>query len=175
MFEIRVICDPADVDQVVTALGQTFDLRHVQARPTRDRRRTRLYATADHHMDPRAWPSPRDAYALAPTIADEFGWMVDVVATAEGFAEMDRDFYLRRAALLDRMALRDEFDLFSDGDAAETAQAAALYLLDMDKGHYKRRVPAQAEADPRGYVRREYAAWRQQEQRRDRTADHPDA
>ncbi|MEU9346374.1 hypothetical protein AB0D74_34715 [Streptomyces sp. NPDC048278] len=66
MFEIRIICDPDDTDRVTTALTGTFTAGAVRTYPTRDGKRTRLYATADHRPDPEPFPAPETAYALAP-------------------------------------------------------------------------------------------------------------
>ena len=111
-----------------------------------------IRVTADHHPEPGAWPTPEKAYALAPSIISEIGWTFRTVAARECFTQMDREYYLRKAALLDRIALLDEPDE-PDGDATETAEAAALYLLDMDH------APTHAAKNPRGYVRHEYARW----------------
>ncbi|MEU4465676.1 hypothetical protein AB0G20_18485 [Streptomyces sp. NPDC024017] len=148
MFEIRVICDPADSDRVTTALTAAFATGAVRRRRTRDGAQTRLYLTADHLPAPADWPTPEQAYAKAPSIVSEIGWTARTIATAECFTELDRDFYLRKAALLDRIALMDEpQDLFSE--ATETAHAAAVSLLDMDQ-------PGVI-CDPRAYVRQQYA------------------
>ncbi|MDK1348047.1 hypothetical protein QNO09_33150 [Streptomyces sp. 378] len=148
MFEIRVICDPADTDRVTTALTTAFTTGVLRRRRTRDGARTRLYLTADHIPDPADWPSPEQAYAKAPSIVSEIGWTARTIATAECFTELDREFYLRKAALLDRIALMDEpEDLFSE--ATETAHAAALSLMDTDQ-------PGLI-CDPRAYVRQQYA------------------
>ncbi|MFB8350258.1 hypothetical protein [Streptomyces niveus] len=64
-----------------------------------------------------------------------------------------REYWLRKAALLDRVALRCE-RAGVHGEASADAEAAALYLVDTDRA----RTPA-TDADPRGYVRREYACW----------------
>ena len=107
-----------------------------------------IRVTADHHPEG-VWPMPEKAFALAPSIISEIGWTFRTVAARECFTQMDREYYLRKAALLDRIALLDE----PDGDATETAEAAALYLLDMDH------APTHAAKNPRGYVRHEYARW----------------
>ncbi|AOP46048.1 hypothetical protein [Streptomyces lydicus] len=93
------------------------------------------------------WPTPEEAYANAPTIAYEQTW---TESTANASAdELDRDWYLRHAALLDRMALRDDPD--QDTCAAEDAEATAIVLLDIDQ--------APRGCDPRAYVRQQYALW----------------
>ncbi|MFD9037957.1 hypothetical protein [Streptomyces bottropensis] len=148
MFEIRVICDPADTDRVTTALTTTFATGDVRRYPTRDGKRTRLYLTADHRPEPEGWPTPEQAYAGAPSINSEIGWISHSLADARCYTELDREFYLRKAALLDRIALLDEPDA-PDGDATQTAHAAAVFLLDTDR-------PG-AICDPRAYVRQQYA------------------
>ncbi|MFB7323634.1 hypothetical protein [Streptomyces sp. NPDC056190] len=150
MFEIRVICDPADTDRVTAALSGAFAAGAIRTYPSRDGKRTRLYVTADRRTDPGPWPTPDEAYALAPSIISEIGWTTHTVATAACFTELERDYYLRKAALLDRIALLDEPDA-PHGDATETAEAAALHLLDMDQ-------PGVI-CDPRAYIRQQYAHW----------------
>ncbi|MFG2345910.1 hypothetical protein [Streptomyces phaeochromogenes] len=95
------------------------------------------------------FPTPEQAYANAPSILDEIGWTARTLAALECFTELDRDFYLRKAALLDRIALLDEPD--APGDVTQTAVAAAFYLIDTDR--------ADVTDDPRDYVRRQYAYW----------------
>ncbi|MBV1941026.1 hypothetical protein KUF83_31350 [Streptomyces sp. BV286] len=93
------------------------------------------------------FPTPEQAYANAPSILDEIGWTARTLANLECFTELDRDFYLRKAALLDRIALLDEPD--APCDATETAVAAARYLADIDQ--------PDVTCDPRAYVRHQYA------------------
>ncbi|MFE9648186.1 hypothetical protein ACFYO0_29530 [Streptomyces sp. NPDC006365] len=147
MFEIRVICDPSDTDRVVAALDSTFTTGTVTVYPTRDRTRNRLYVRADHRTVSESWPTPEQAYANAPSLNSEIGWTARTLATAECFTELGREFYLRKAALLDRIALYGESDGFHDD--TETAVAAALFLLDIDQ-------PGVI-CDPRAYVRQQYA------------------
>ncbi|MFD1658118.1 hypothetical protein ACFSL4_07775 [Streptomyces caeni] len=150
MFEIRVICDPADTERVTTALTAAFTGGDVRRYPTRDGERTRLYLTADHRPTPEDWPTPQQAYADAPSINSEIGWTARFLADAECYSELDREFYLRKAALLDRIALLDEPGAMGAA-ATETAEAAALMLLDMDQ--------TGVICDPRAYVRRQYVYW----------------
>lgn len=80
---------------------------------------------------------------------------------------MDREFWLRKAALLDRLALDDE-QAGIYADATEVAVNAGRRLLDIDRegpgpfglgeGPYTPLHPDSA-AEPRGYVRQEYAIW----------------
>ncbi|MET9416241.1 hypothetical protein ABZY03_19055 [Streptomyces klenkii] len=156
MFEIRVICDPADTDRIVAALDSTFTVGTVSVFPTRDGRRNRLYAGAEHRPEPEAWPTPEQAYALAPSIVREIGWTARTAASKAFGEDMDREYWLRKAALLDRVALLDE-PAPPFGDATEAAHAAAVYLLDSDR--VEQRLSERAEKDPRGYVRQEYARW----------------
>jgi len=164
MFEIRIICAPADTDRVTATLRDAFATGAVRTYPTRDGERTRLYATADHRPEPEPWPTPEEAYALAPSIISEIGWTARTLANSPCFTELERDFYLRKAALLDRIALLDEADGIS-GDASEVAVAAAWYLIDTDRtdNHNQGRPDSpevlNAGDDPRGYVRQEYAHW----------------
>lgn len=93
------------------------------------------------------WPTAEQAYADAPSILSEIGWTARTLAALECFTALDRDFYLRKAALLDRIALLDEPD--TPGDVTDTAVAAAVFLMDIDQ-------PGVI-CDPRVYVRQQYA------------------
>ena len=93
------------------------------------------------------WLTAEQAYAAAPSILDEIGWTARTVAARECFTALDREFYLRKAALLDRIALLDEPD--TPGDVTDTAVAAALYLMNLDQ--------PDVTCDPRDYVRWQYA------------------
>ncbi|MFD5541890.1 hypothetical protein ACFWIJ_29705 [Streptomyces sp. NPDC127079] len=48
MFEIRVICEPADTDRITRTLAAAFHTGPGRQYPTRDQQRVRLYFTADH-------------------------------------------------------------------------------------------------------------------------------
>ncbi|MFJ4531086.1 hypothetical protein [Streptomyces nigrescens] len=121
-------------------------------------------ATPDHAQK---WPTPDEVYAAAPSISSESDW---AIRTADEWADegLDREWYLRHAAVLDRIALRD--DAVQRTAAAEAADATAISLLDL------RRTAAVLDADaaatvlldldqaPRGYdarayVRQQYALW----------------
>ncbi|WP_406394663.1 hypothetical protein OG806_32335 [Streptomyces sp. NBC_00882] len=152
MFEIRVICDPAETEPIVAALDRTFTVGTVSVYPTRDRKRNRLYARAESKpsdAEPaKSSLTAEQAYANAPSINSEIGWAARTLAATECFTELGRDFYLRKAALLDRIALLDEPDI-PYGDATAAADAAAVFLLDMDQpGPFY---------EPRTYVRQQYA------------------
>ncbi|MFR0353568.1 hypothetical protein [Streptomyces sediminimaris] len=165
MFEIRVICEPVDTDRITTALSAAFAVGQVRDYPTRDTKRRRLYVTADHRPEPGPWPTPEEAYALAPSIVREIGWTAQTAADKPFGQDLGREYWLRKAALLDRIALRDEEDgSTSDATAVATEAARRLIAHDQDgEGDYYGAPywpehPATA-ADPRGYVRQEYAYW----------------
>ncbi|QIK07899.1 hypothetical protein G7Z12_19450 [Streptomyces sp. ID38640] len=105
-------------------------------------------ATPDHAQK---WPSPDVAYAAAPSISSESDW---ATRTANEWADegLDREWYLRHAAVLDRVALGD---VPAPGFAADEADAAAVMLLDLDQ--------ASRDYDPRAYVRQQYALWLDQQ------------
>jgi hypothetical protein len=147
VFEIRVICDPADTDRITTTLTTAFTTGDVRRYATRDGKRTRLYLTADHRPTPADWLTPEQAYADAPSINSEIGWTARFLADAECYTDLGREFYLRKAALLDRIALLDE--PAAVGNTTVTAEAAAVFLLDLDQ-------PGVI-CDPRAYVRQQYA------------------
>ncbi|MFF2641052.1 hypothetical protein ACFVUB_14520 [Streptomyces niveus] len=99
------------------------------------------------------WPSPEQAYEHAPDILSEIGWTVRAVTDAIDMPYDSgdvREYWLRKAALLDRIALRAP----GGRDSTLDANAAALYLVDTDHA----RTPA-TDTDPRGYVRHQYARW----------------
>lgn len=150
MFEIRIICDPADSDRVSQALSEAFTTGPVRQHPTRDGKRLRLYVMADHRSNTGPWPTPEETYALAPSIVSEIGWTAQIAADKPFGTRLPRDFWLRKAAVLDRIALQGESDGFH-GDAGEVASEAAVRLMDMDD--------AAVICDPRHYVRQQYAHW----------------
>ncbi|MFJ5088735.1 hypothetical protein [Streptomyces sp. NPDC088674] len=146
MFEIRIICDPADSDRVVRELGTCFRTGPARQYPARDGR-TRLYVSAEHR--PTEWPTPEEAYEGAPSILDALTAVTATAADAECFTALDRDYYLHKAAVLDRIALGPGADP-RDQTAAEDAAAC---LAGMDG------APPTAGHDSRGYVREQYALW----------------
>lgn len=164
MFEIRIICDPADTERVTTTLTETFTTGTIRRAPSRTSDRERLYVTAEHREQ---WPAPEQAYALAPSVVSEIGWTAQRAREALWpiHATVVREFWLRKAALLDRIAL-DDTTAGIHTDAPEIALNAARKLLDVDRdgdGNYGG-TPywpdhPEAIANPRGYVRQEYARW----------------
>lgn len=149
MFEIRVICDPADTDTITQALTAAFTTGPVRQHPTRDGSRTRLYITADHRPGDDQL-GPQEAYALAPSIISEIGWVAEEATGRPTFALLGREFWLRKAAVLDRIAFQDETENVTT-DAADIARQAAARLIELDR--------ATTVHDPRAYVRQQYAHW----------------
>lgn len=144
MFEIRIICKPADRERVSKALSAAFDVGAVREYAARDGKRSRLYVTADHHPGTGPWPTPEDAYTLAPSITSEIGWTAHTAARKPLGDHLPREYWLRKAAVLDRIALEDEHS-----DAAQAAIEAGHRLMRLDSSN--------AACDPRGYVRQQYA------------------
>ncbi|MCP3820309.1 hypothetical protein NLX86_20060 [Streptomyces sp. A3M-1-3] len=167
MFEIRIICDPTDTERVTTALAQAFTTGAVRRSPSRTSDKERLYVTAEHREHTEKWPTPEQAYAKAPNIISEIGWTAQRAREALWPVHQSdvREFWLRKAALLDRIAL-DDRTAGIHTDAPEVALNAARKLLDVDRdgvGNYGG-TPywpehPEAIADPRGYVRQEYGLW----------------
>ncbi|MFJ5799727.1 hypothetical protein [Streptomyces decoyicus] len=103
-------------------------------------------------MSDHTWPSPDEAYASAPHIDDELDWLNRDANDAYD-EDLDRDWYLRNAAVLDRIALDQPT---SERACTDEAEATAVLLLDLDQ--------APRGLDARAYVRQQYALW---------TADQP--
>ncbi|MFE7948399.1 hypothetical protein [Streptomyces sp. NPDC057426] len=165
MFEIRIICDPSETERVTTALAKSFTTGSVRRAPSRTSDKERLYVTAEHREDAEDWPTAEQAYALAPSIVSEIGWTARAAAEKPFGETLGREFWLRKAALLDRIAL-DDATASVYTDAPELALNAARKLLDVDRdgdGNYGGTPywPDHPEtlAHPRGYVRQEYALW----------------
>ncbi|MCL6300490.1 hypothetical protein [Streptomyces kronopolitis] len=107
---------------------------------------------ADHMQK---WPSPDEAYANAPHVSAETTRLNATSANPE--TGPDREWYLRRAALLDRLALHTAGldNAPAAHTAAEEAEETALILLALDQ--------ASPDYDPRAYVRQQYALWHAQQ------------
>ncbi|MFJ9076634.1 hypothetical protein ACIRO3_15455 [Streptomyces sp. NPDC102278] len=93
---------------------------------------------------------PEAVYATAPSVISEIGWTVRGARDCRRGVHV-REFWLRKAALLDRIALSDDDPV--GGDAATCAVEAARRLMEIDHADSSRT------ADPRGYVRQQYALW----------------
>ncbi|MEU7163857.1 hypothetical protein AB0A70_04325 [Streptomyces morookaense] len=167
MFEIRIICDPSDSERISAAVRGTFKTGAIRRLPSRTPGRERLYLKADHLVEPQLWPTPEEAYAAAPSIVHEMDWTTAFLVDSGILNPSSREFWLRKAAVLDRIALTDK-DGHLYGDADDLALKAARRLLNLDlsgDGDYGG-IPfwpehPEADANPRGYVRQEYATWRQ--------------
>ncbi|MET9409540.1 MazG-like family protein [Streptomyces sp. NPDC002935] len=115
-----------------------------------------------------AWPSPEDAYAAAPDIIREIGWTAAAARTVSSRSQDDgvgREYWLRKAAVLDRIVLSYEAEGVPNGND-DIAANAARQLIEADRDGdgdyygdpYSPEDPATL-AHPRGYVRQEYARW----------------
>ncbi len=105
---------------------------------------------------------PGDAYTDAPDFDDELAWL-QAYTDAPGF-ELNREFWLRRAALLDRLALREaeSYGAETTVPLIRTAEMAASGLVEYDTAHHglsPKGADLAAGEDHRAYVREEYRAW----------------
>ncbi len=102
------------------------------------------------------------AYVNAPDIDAELDWLRACTAAPE--FELSREFCLRRAALLDRLVLREaaNYGLEATAPLARTAELAGRCLVEHDIEH-EGLSPKGAELvtgdDHRDYVRHAYRAW----------------
>jgi hypothetical protein len=118
--------------------------------------RVRLYLTADlPPATPTPDPAAAGAYRLAPPITDEIAWITKEAQNSYPYPDHDGDYYLRKAAALDRIALTDPADM----DAAEEADAAAWSLIDSHPDWTTPYTPLPKSGDPRVIVRHVYRAW----------------
>ncbi|WP_051831416.1 hypothetical protein [Streptomyces violens] len=114
-----------------------------------------------------------DAYTDAPHLLAEMTWVTDQVATHASGTRLSREFWLRKAALLDRLAIREaeeegipEAMAEADTLAARAAHRLAQYDRERGGGPFATSngpIPPDSPLwDPsyRPYVRQEYAAWR---------------
>ncbi|MFI1103708.1 hypothetical protein [Streptomyces melanogenes] len=108
---------------------------------------------------------PEVAYASAPDIAAETEWVTRHADTPPTDASADRELRLRKAAALDRIALREEATRRSGiaieaiATAVQAAQGLAAYDAEHGSLTFRGAELAGAE-DFRAYVREEYRAWR---------------
>ncbi|MGW2376706.1 PH domain-containing protein [Kitasatospora sp. NPDC001683] len=91
-------------------------------------------------------PGPERAYAGAPEIEDERGDLEVLGKAVKRRIRLSREYLLRRAALSDRVFLRD-----GDGLALAIALRAAGQLVAHDQ--------IEVEGDQRHYVRQQYRSW----------------
>ncbi|OAR24221.1 hypothetical protein A8W25_17415 [Streptomyces sp. ERV7] len=108
---------------------------------------------------------PADAYENAPEIAREIGWVADRAAAGHPVdPAVGREFWLREAALLDRIALQETAAYAPESAvfAIRTAQEAARRLIAFDSVHSGlscRGAELATDADRRDYVREQYRRW----------------
>ncbi|WP_407077838.1 hypothetical protein [Streptomyces phytohabitans] len=179
-MEIRVICERPNEAETLKALSTVFDLGPVRRHPARERNRVRLYTTAER-TDGAAErpvrrstavrvpvePGPEEAYANAPGIVSEIAWVGDRTASRAAGEPVGREFWLRKAATLDRIALHDVDNYPPDvaAKAVDVAERAAALLAEFDHRHYTTRgalwpLVQAAGVSYRPYVRQEYLAWK---------------
>ena len=106
---------------------------------------------------------PAVAYQDAPDYDDEMAWLRMHTDTS-GF-ERNRQFWLRRAALLDRIALRETETHGPEATVPliRQAQSAAAELVEYDTAHRglsPKGADLVAGEEHREYVREEYRVWR---------------
>ncbi|MDX3500616.1 hypothetical protein PV689_01650 [Streptomyces sp. ATCC51928] len=170
MFEIRIICETPDRESVVNGLRSQFNIGRVRSSFSLTSGGERLYLTADLPAA-NPWPTPEQAYAGAPGVGYELEVSREILTDTPLSPDLNREYWLRRAAALDRMAL----GLAPGHDATpEAARDAAISLMDLDStaglgpsgyadGPYHPDHP-ESTRDPRGYVRQEFAIWHKNNQ-----------
>jgi hypothetical protein len=114
-------------------------------------------------------PSPDESYAHAPSIVREIGLIADMSRLCSG--AVPREFWLRKAALVDRIALNEVATYAPEvaAPAVRAAEAAAEQLLAYDEKHGTHcgrfspdSLSPSGSTDGHGhraYVRQEYLAW----------------
>jgi len=114
------------------------------------------------------FPEPATAYASAPGQVKEIGWVAGEARRRPFGTGSSREYWLRKAALVDRIALEWETTHSPEAasDAAQSAADAALQLIEFDELHGQssgqgtiRFSDAIVCAGYRAYVRKEYLAW----------------
>ncbi|MFJ9378614.1 MazG-like family protein [Streptomyces sp. NPDC101455] len=95
------------------------------------------------------WPTASEAYADAPDISSEIGWTTETSACTPMSQGLDREYFLRKAAVLDRMALAAHHQ--KSDDIARAANEVGHILMRLDD--------TALTCDPRAYIRRQYALW----------------
>lgn len=111
-------------------------------------------------------PIPETAYAAAPSIVREIGWVAEQAASRAFGEPMGREFWLRKAAVLDRIALQEEATYAPDvaSEALSVAAKAAHRLAAFDWDHDTTAGPNAPsltgwDVSYRLYVRQEYLTW----------------
>ncbi|MFD3885045.1 hypothetical protein [Streptomyces microflavus] len=110
------------------------------------------------------FPDPAVAYANAPSIIQEIGWITATVANRRNGGEIGREFWLRKAAVVDRIALQEVATYAPEVaiTAVQTAEATVLKFIEYEVAHsglsLKGAELITAE-DRFGYVREQYHVW----------------
>ncbi|MEW2029667.1 hypothetical protein AB0901_03945 [Streptomyces roseifaciens] len=109
-------------------------------------------------------PDPTTVYAEAPSIVSEICWLLDQNVNRPFGTEQGRDFWLRKAAVLDRIAIEEAATYAPPvaANAVETAEEAARRLVEYDVTHSGLSLKGSdviTGDDCRAYVRREYDEW----------------
>ncbi|MDH2388163.1 hypothetical protein QCN29_05035 [Streptomyces sp. HNM0663] len=107
---------------------------------------------------------PTVVYAAAPGLIAEMCWVTEQARERRFGTEPGREFWLRKAALLDRIAIQESTTYSADvaADAVAVAGAAALRLAEYDAGHSGvslRGLELATGDDCRLYVREQYREW----------------
>lgn len=107
---------------------------------------------------------PEIVYAEAPGITREISWVTRTSTDRPLGQEADREFWLRKAALLDRIALAEEatYAPSVSAEAASLAGNAARRLAEYDAAHCglsPKGAELATDADHREYVREQYREW----------------
>ncbi|WP_406343280.1 hypothetical protein [Streptomyces sp. NBC_00648] len=108
---------------------------------------------------------PDAAYVNAPEVGAEVAWIAQRATSRPTSPEADREFRLRKAAALDRIALHETATTtpLVATEAITTAVQAAENLATYDAEHGSltfRGAELAGDDDFRAYVREEYRAWR---------------
>ena len=119
------------------------------------------------------FPAPAVAYADAPGVVDEIVWVAERARNHMHGCDAGREYWLRKAALVDRIALARVITHSQEDalDAAEMASNAAVQLIEFDErqgdGPDRPAVGSIRFSDAivcagyRAYVRQQYLAWSQ--------------
>ncbi|WP_354642899.1 hypothetical protein [Kitasatospora camelliae] len=117
------------------------------------------------------FPDAETAYAGAPSVIGEIGWVAEQAALRPIGVQLGREFWLRKAAVLDRIALNEvaEYSAEVAEDAVQAAASAALRLIEFDEQNHNdsgRSGPGSLRfwdpivgAGRRAYVRQQYLSW----------------
>ncbi|MEU9198713.1 hypothetical protein [Streptomyces sp. NPDC048332] len=101
--------------------------------------------------------TPEAAYATAPSITREITW---VSYTARDFSQLTdpREYWLRKAAVFDRIALAEHKRPFVVAGSTDTDESTAL-LADVNARRLIDHDHVTTTDAPRDYVRNAYARW----------------